>query len=251
MRSPIIRSIVRERSAVIENGRVVVHTWNGPAWRVPGLIGVKTGHTGKAGWCQVAAVRRLGYTIYAVILGSPTRAQRNEDLERLLAWSVSQYRALALVRRTTYAWAAVGYGRSPVPLVAAGPFVRVIHVGRPLVERVIAPGAVSLPVTRGERLGGSRSGPAGSCSAPAHCSPPGRFRAPVSADGYGGTPPGRFTISWRLLMIVTVTLNAAVDRTLTVPNFQLGHRHRASASLTSAGGKGVNVGARSRSSRHP
>jgi tagatose 6-phosphate kinase len=42
-------------------------------------------------------------------------------------------------------------------------------------------------------------------------------------------------------VIVTVTLNAAVDRTLTVPNFQLGHRHRASASLTSAGGKGINV----------
>jgi 1-phosphofructokinase family hexose kinase len=42
-------------------------------------------------------------------------------------------------------------------------------------------------------------------------------------------------------VIVTVTLNAAVDRTLTVPNFQLGHRHRASNSLTSAGGKGINV----------
>lgn len=42
-------------------------------------------------------------------------------------------------------------------------------------------------------------------------------------------------------MIVTVTLNAAIDRTLTVPNFQAGHRHRASASLTSAGGKGINV----------
>jgi 1-phosphofructokinase family hexose kinase len=42
-------------------------------------------------------------------------------------------------------------------------------------------------------------------------------------------------------LIVTVTLNAAIDRTLTVPNFQLGHRHRASASLTSAGGKGINV----------
>jgi 1-phosphofructokinase family hexose kinase len=42
-------------------------------------------------------------------------------------------------------------------------------------------------------------------------------------------------------MIVTVTLNAAVDRTLTVPNFQPGHRHRASGSLTSAGGKGINV----------
>jgi len=42
-------------------------------------------------------------------------------------------------------------------------------------------------------------------------------------------------------VIVTVTLNAALDRTLTVPNFQLGHRHRASAALTLAGGKGINV----------
>jgi 1-phosphofructokinase family hexose kinase len=42
-------------------------------------------------------------------------------------------------------------------------------------------------------------------------------------------------------VIVTVTLNAALDRTLTVPNFQLGHRHRASAGLSLAGGKGINV----------
>ncbi|HEY6835815.1 MAG TPA: 1-phosphofructokinase family hexose kinase [Gaiellaceae bacterium] len=42
-------------------------------------------------------------------------------------------------------------------------------------------------------------------------------------------------------MIVTVTLNAAVDRTLTVPNFQRGQRHRASQGLTLAGGKGINI----------
>lgn len=42
-------------------------------------------------------------------------------------------------------------------------------------------------------------------------------------------------------MIVTVTINAAIDRTLTVPNFQLGQRHRASQGLTLAGGEGVNV----------
>ena len=42
-------------------------------------------------------------------------------------------------------------------------------------------------------------------------------------------------------MIVTVTLNAALDRTLTVPIFQLGHRHRASEVLVLAGGKGINV----------
>ena len=42
-------------------------------------------------------------------------------------------------------------------------------------------------------------------------------------------------------MIVTVTLNAALDRTLRVPNFQLGRRNRANASLALPGGKGVNV----------
>ncbi len=42
-------------------------------------------------------------------------------------------------------------------------------------------------------------------------------------------------------MIVTVTLNAAIDRTLLVPHFQVGQRHRASAALSSAGGKGINV----------
>jgi len=42
-------------------------------------------------------------------------------------------------------------------------------------------------------------------------------------------------------MILTVTFNAAIDRTLTVPNFQLGQRHRASSGLTLAGGKGINV----------
>jgi 1-phosphofructokinase family hexose kinase len=42
-------------------------------------------------------------------------------------------------------------------------------------------------------------------------------------------------------MIVTVTMNAALDRTLTVPNFQRGQRHRASEMLTLAGGKGITV----------
>ena len=42
-------------------------------------------------------------------------------------------------------------------------------------------------------------------------------------------------------MILTVTLNAAIDRTLAVPNFQLGRRHRAVEARTMAGGKGVNV----------
>jgi 1-phosphofructokinase/tagatose 6-phosphate kinase len=42
-------------------------------------------------------------------------------------------------------------------------------------------------------------------------------------------------------LILSVTLNAAIDRTVAVPNFRLGRRHRAVESRTVAGGKGINV----------
>ena len=42
-------------------------------------------------------------------------------------------------------------------------------------------------------------------------------------------------------MIITVTLNAAIDKTLAVPNFQVGRRHRSTEQRTMPGGKGVNV----------
>jgi 1-phosphofructokinase/tagatose 6-phosphate kinase len=42
-------------------------------------------------------------------------------------------------------------------------------------------------------------------------------------------------------MIITVTLNAAIDKSLSVPNFRLGRRHRSVERRTLAGGKGVNV----------
>jgi len=42
-------------------------------------------------------------------------------------------------------------------------------------------------------------------------------------------------------MIITVTLNAAIDKSLSVPSFRLGRRHRTVDQTTMAGGKGVNV----------
>jgi 1-phosphofructokinase/tagatose 6-phosphate kinase len=42
-------------------------------------------------------------------------------------------------------------------------------------------------------------------------------------------------------MITTVTLNTAMDRTLVVPNFLVGRRHRASSGITLPGGKGLTI----------
>ena len=153
MRSPLVRSIVRERTDRIAGGRVL-HTWNDLLGVFRGLDGVKTGHTGAAGWCEVAQVKRDGLDVYATILGSPDRSQRNGDLAALLRWAFAVERpAWVIAAGRVYAVSDVGYGRTPVPLVASRPVLRPIRLDRPLVERVVAPVAVSLPVRKGAPLG--------------------------------------------------------------------------------------------------
>jgi len=152
MRKPIVRRTVRLRSAVAAGRQLA--TWNDLLGRFPGLIGVKTGHTSRAGWSEVAAARGRGVTIYATMLGSPTRDGRNSDLGALLAWGLSRYRVVtAIDPRRVYATATTGYGRGPVRFMAARPLRRALRVGRPLVERVVAPSVVTLPVRKGQSFG--------------------------------------------------------------------------------------------------
>jgi serine-type D-Ala-D-Ala carboxypeptidase (penicillin-binding protein 5/6) len=153
MRDPRIRAVVRERTASISGGRKL-HTWNDLLGVFHGVYGVKTGHTSAAGWCQVAAVRRNGVTLYTTVLGSPTRSQRNTDLAGLLRWAISRYQQAWVVQpQRVYLKAAVGYGKPDVPVVAESGAAAPVRVDRPLVERVVAPAALALPVKRGQRVG--------------------------------------------------------------------------------------------------
>jgi D-alanyl-D-alanine carboxypeptidase (penicillin-binding protein 5/6) len=153
MRIPFVRQTVRKESDTIAGGRVL-HTWDDLLSSFPGLIGVKTGHTAEAGWSQAAAVRGRGVTLYATILGEPTRDQRNADLAALLAYGLAQYTVVEAVRTgRTYATVRLPFGRKPVELVAARPFRTVARIGAPLVETVTAPTAASLPVRAGQQLG--------------------------------------------------------------------------------------------------
>jgi len=153
MKIPAVRAAVRRATATLADGREL-HTWNDLLGVVPGVFGVKTGHTDDAGWSQVAAVRGDGTTIYATILGSPSRTQRNEDLQALLAYGLNQYRRVdAVSRGRGYASVSLPYGRRPLRLVAAAPLQAVVRVGEPLSQRVIAPVASSLPVREGQVLG--------------------------------------------------------------------------------------------------
>jgi D-alanyl-D-alanine carboxypeptidase (penicillin-binding protein 5/6) len=153
MRIRFVRRTVAEKTDTIAGGRTL-HTWDDLLSELPHTIGVKTGHTSEAGWCQVAAVRGRGVTVYATLLGSPTRSERNDDLRSLLVWGLSRFRVVPAVREgRTYAEARVPYGRAPLRLVAAEPLLTVARLGRPLTETVTAPAVVSLPVRRGDVLG--------------------------------------------------------------------------------------------------
>jgi serine-type D-Ala-D-Ala carboxypeptidase (penicillin-binding protein 5/6) len=154
MQSPFVQRTVAEETATIAGGHVL-HTWDDLLGRLPGVIGVKTGHTDAAGWCQVAALRGPGGAIiYATILGEPSRSVRNADLTSLLVWAEAQYRIVPVVQMgRVYAHALLPYGEQPLDLVAARPLEAAARIGRPLTERVVARRSVSLPVRKGTVLG--------------------------------------------------------------------------------------------------
>jgi D-alanyl-D-alanine carboxypeptidase (penicillin-binding protein 5/6) len=153
MRTRFVRDTVDQETATIAGGRTL-YTWDDLLTIFPRTIGVKTGHTAQAGWCQVAAARGPGVTVYATLLGGPTRSVRNVDLESLLIWGLAQFRVVPVIQAgRTYATAAVPYGRQPLALVAVKPLIAVARLGRPLMEKVVAASAVALPVKEGAVLG--------------------------------------------------------------------------------------------------
>jgi D-alanyl-D-alanine carboxypeptidase (penicillin-binding protein 5/6) len=156
MQRPLVRRLVRKKTMEISGPRTL-KSWNDLLWRVPGLVGVKTGHTDNAGWAQVAAAKRGPTSVYAVLLGSPGRERRNVDLAELVEWGFDQYATFTLVRAgERYASAAVPFEDDErVGLVAAGGAARVVRLGdgTRFVERVIAPSMVDLPIRKGQKLG--------------------------------------------------------------------------------------------------
>jgi D-alanyl-D-alanine carboxypeptidase (penicillin-binding protein 5/6) len=153
MQIPAVRATVARTDGTLPGGRTL-HTWNDLLGHFPGVFGVKTGHTNGAGWSQVVAARGHGVTLYATILGSPSRDQRNDDLERLLVWGLAQYRRVdAIGTGRVYARVTLPFGRQALPLVAKTPLVETVRVGDSFRERVVAPLVASLPVQAGQRLG--------------------------------------------------------------------------------------------------
>jgi len=153
MRHALFRRTVKRTGGQIAGGRSL-YAWNDLLRTYPGTIGIKTGHTDLAGWSEIAAARREGVTMYAVILGGPTRARRNRDLAGLLDWGFGHYARVTLISPLrAYATAGVPFSDQQVPLVAENRARESVRLDHPLVERVVAPETIDLPVEQGDRVG--------------------------------------------------------------------------------------------------
>jgi serine-type D-Ala-D-Ala carboxypeptidase (penicillin-binding protein 5/6) len=152
MESRLFREIVRTKSGVVAGRQLYV--WNDLLRLYPGTIGIKTGHTDRAGWSEIAAARRQGVTLYAVLLGGPTRGRRNADLSRLLDWGFDHYGSVRVITRgRAYATAKIPFSDESIELLPETSARATVFLGRPLVERVVAPSQIESPVGFGDPVG--------------------------------------------------------------------------------------------------
>ena len=150
---PFIREALSRETLSLPGGRTFTTTDDLLASWGP-LVAGKTGHTRAAGWSQAAAAQRGDTTVYGAVLGSGSRSSRNDALRALLTYGLDQYRSVQVIDTSRiYATATTAYGRSDVDLVAPRAVPSSIRVGRSLVERVVAPTALALPIAKGDRLG--------------------------------------------------------------------------------------------------
>ena len=147
MSSPVFRSLARRRSVTIP-GHANLPTSNTLLATYAGLDGVKTGHTDEAGWNLAASAERDGVRLYAVVLGAPNEAVRDDDVARLLDWGFDRFGRATLLR------AGQVFGRSgTLAVVAARGISAALDPGEQVRERVVLPRRLNSSVVAGQQVG--------------------------------------------------------------------------------------------------
>ena len=270
------RTVARERVTLRTGNRPRTLENRNTLVRLPVVTGVKTGHTQQAGYVLIGSGRKNGITLVSAVLGAPSVAAREADTRKLFAWAFKLYRRVRPISPSeVLARVPIEYRRGAELALVVGDTSRrfVIRRGQHLRRCALrVPTEVSGPVMRGQKLGevdicrgekkkiatlpvvasrrragrGLRGPHQGPLHAPVDAAPGRDARAGLYARALAHAA-ARLGRASRLArgaggrMIITVTLNTAIDKTLAVPNFRLGRRHRTVEQTEMPGGKGVNV----------
>ncbi len=153
---------VLEWSSKVEDtfrdGKFILSNTNHLVGKFPGLDGLKTGYTHRAGFCLVATARRNDLRLISVVMGSPSNKVRFSESARLLSRVFSQYKKVPIVREgETLGEVKVGGGKEEkVKLVAKTGFSALLRSGQ---EKTIKRSMTKLseerpaPIRQGEALG--------------------------------------------------------------------------------------------------
>lgn len=139
-------------------GCQVIHTTNRLLGACEGVDGLKTGYTGKAGFCLCSTAERDGMRIVSVLLGATSNRRRFSESAGLLANAFARFRKIAVVHKgqdLDRACNIVGGSAGSVRLVA-GEDVSVLMSSHRMPDiRVLveAPLSITSPVLRGAQIG--------------------------------------------------------------------------------------------------
>lgn len=123
----------------------------------PGITGLKTGTTGKAGVCITASAERDGLRLIAVVLGASSGKERFEAAKTLLDYGFAHYDSAEVtlpddapeelrVQRGTAETAALDYAAPERLLVPKGE-------GKDLQTKILLPDTLQAPVQQGSPVG--------------------------------------------------------------------------------------------------
>ena len=158
MGKPEFRRMVGLESTVVPNtdGPGELENSNLLITTLEGATGVKTGWTGRAGYCLVASAEREGMELFAVVLGTDDEMQRFQQAGLLLEWGFFHYteQRLAESGESVESIEVADYLDASLEVVVEKPVaVRVFEPAGP-VQRVISlPETIEAPVTARERIG--------------------------------------------------------------------------------------------------
>jgi D-alanyl-D-alanine carboxypeptidase (penicillin-binding protein 5/6) len=157
MRRPDFRSIVDLPRVTLRSGdrRRTIENRNRLVRRVPWVDGVKTGHTGRAGYVLVGSGARRGSRVISVVLGEPSEAARDRDTLALLRFGLGRFSRVVAVRagRPLARVPVEGHDGRPVALEAERSLVLTVLRGRSPAVRVEAPASLRGPLPAGARVG--------------------------------------------------------------------------------------------------
>lgn len=154
---PEVREYCTVWMDTLRGGRTQLVNTNKLLKSYPGITGLKTGTTGKAGVCITASAERDGLRLIAVVLGASSGKERFEAAKTLLDYGFAHYDSAEVtlpddapeelrVKRGTAETAALDYAAPERLLVPKGE-------GRDLQTKILLPDTLQAPVQQGSPVG--------------------------------------------------------------------------------------------------